>query len=161
MQKQLLTLLLATLAFLASVAVSEEADARPVGEARLAKKRLRASEGVQFPGFGSDTVFEFVSFPGEEQFPTVDRFARLTGCDYPDGGVSRFDFGTTFDRYEELAPLGGYDVRDLRHLRRAFERNYGALAVYCCETGCPENLIYFLGANDEGVSGLRSVSIET
>ena len=161
MQKRLLTLLLATLAKSASVAVSEEADARPVGEARLAKKRLRASEGVRLPGFESDTVFEFVSFPGEEELPTVDRFARLTGCDYPEGGASRFDFGTTFDRYEQVAPLGSHDVRDLRHLRRAFERNYENLAVYCCETGGPENFIYFLGANDGDVSGLRTVSIET
>lgn len=161
MQNRLRTLLLATLALLASVAVAQEADARPVEGARLAKKRLRASEGVRLPGFESGTVFEFVSFPGEEELPTVDRFARLTGCDYSDGGASRFDFGTTFDRYEELAPLGGYDVRDLHHLRHTFERNYGDLAVYRCQTGGPENLIYFLGANDEGVSGLRSVSIET
>jgi hypothetical protein len=161
MHKQLLALLLATLAFLASAAVAEEADAGTNGEARLAKKLLRASEGVQLPGSESDTVFEFVSVGGEEELPTVERFAEISGCDYPEGGVSRFDFDATFDRYEQVAPLGGYDVHDYRQLRRTFERSYDDLAVYRCETGGPENHIYFLGANDEGVSGLRSVSIET
>jgi len=161
MRKQLLKLLLATLAFLTGVAVAEEVDAKTTDEARLAEKLLRASEGVQLPGSESDTVFGFVGFPGEEELPAVERFAEISGCDYPEGGTSRFDFGTTFDRYEELAPLGGYDIRDYRQLRRTFERSYDDLAVYRCETGGPENHIYFLGANEEGVSGLRSVSIET
>lgn len=163
MRKLLFALLLATLTLSTSVVVADEADAKTTDEARLAKKLLRATEGVQLPGSESDTVFEFVSFPSEEELPTVERFAELTGCDYHEGGASRFDFDATFDRYEEVAPLGGYDIRDYRQLRRTFERNYDDLAVYRCETGGPENYIYFLGseADNEGVSGLRSVSIET
>ncbi len=163
MRKRLLKLLLANSARVASVVVAGEVDAGTTDEPRLAEKLLRASEGVQLPSSESDTVFEFVSFPGEKELPTVDRFAEFTRCDYPEGGSSRFDFGATFDRYGAVAPLGGYEVRDYRQLRRAFERGYDDLAVYRCETGGPENFVYFPGseADDEGVCGLRSVSIET
>jgi len=129
-------------------------------EARL----LKASEGLQMPGSEADSEWSFVSYPGEYNLPSAERFAGLTGCARPEG-VTIQDFDATFDRLGEVQPWmdGGQkeSARGFARLGRLFHRRYEALAVYRCETGTAEVPIYFVGVDDDGLSGLLTVNIET
>ncbi len=46
-------------------------------------------------------------------------------------------------------------------LQKLFHRRYDDLAVYRCETGTAEVPIYFVGVNENGLSGLLTVNIQT
>ena len=124
---------------------------------------LKASEGLQMPGSEADSRWWFVSYPGEDELPAVERFAGLTGC--PEGGMSRADFDVTFDRLGEVQPWMARgqkkSARGFARLRKLFNRRYEDLAVYRCETGTAEVPIYFIGADDNGLSGLMTINIET
>jgi hypothetical protein len=54
-------------------------------------------------------------------------------------------------------------ARGFASLRNLFHRQYGDdLAVYRCDTNkYREVRIYFLGLNNEGLSGLKTINIET
>ena len=52
-------------------------------------------------------------------------------------------------------------ARGFARLGRLFHRRYEALAVYRCETGTAEVPIYFVGLDENGLSGLLTVNIET
>ena len=52
-------------------------------------------------------------------------------------------------------------ARGFARLQRLFHRRYEDLAVYRCETGTAEVPIYFLGVDEDGLSGLLTVNIET
>lgn len=124
---------------------------------------LRASEGLQMPGSEADSRWWFVSYPGEEELPTVERFAGLTGC--PEGGMSRVDFDDTFDGLGTVQPWMDRgqkkSARGFARLEKLFRRSYGELAVYRCETGTAEVPVYFVGTDDGGLSGLLTINIET
>jgi hypothetical protein len=133
-------------------------------QAQETETRLpRASEGLQMPGSEADSQWWFVSYPEEDELPSVERFPGLTGC--PEGGVSRADFDATFDRLGEVQPWMDRgqkkSARGFRRLGRLFHRHYDELAVYRCETGTAEVPIYFVGANEHGLSGLMTINIET
>ena len=126
---------------------------------------LKASEGLQMPGSEADSAWSFVSYPGERELPSVERFSALTGCDLPDGGVSRQDFDATLDHLGEVRPWMDdgqrRSARGFARLQRLFHRRYEALAVYRCETGTAEVPICFVGIDGDGLSGLLTVNIET
>lgn len=126
---------------------------------------LRASEGLQMPGSEADSAWSFVSYPGEHELPPAGRFSTLTGCGLPGGGVTRQDFDATLDRLGEVQPWMDdgqrRSARGFARLQRLFHRRYEALAVYRCETGTAEVPIYFVGVDEDGLSGLLTVNIET
>ena len=151
----LLTTLLAV-----GVATAREED--------LAERLLRASEGLQMPGSEADSSWRFVSYPQEEELPTAERMASLEGCaDYPEGVMRRLDFDATFDSLGKVQPWMDRgqkkSARGFARLRTLFHRQYGDdLAVYRCDTNkYGEVRIYFLGLDSEGLSGLKTLNIET
>lgn len=134
----------------------------------LEERLLGASEGLQMPGSESDSGWWFVSYPGEEELPTVERMADITGCsDYPEGGMARFDFDATFDTLSRVEPWMDEGQRASAHgfgkLRKGLHREYGdELVVYRCETGEYGQVhIYFLGSRADGLSGLLTINTET
>ena len=134
----------------------------------LEERLLRASEGLQMPGSESDSAWWYVSYPGEEGLPTVERMARITGCSgYPEGVMSRLDFDAAFDVLGQVEPWmdGGQreSARGFRALAKLFHREYGDdLAVYRCETGEYGQVhVFFVGANADGLSGLKTINTET
>ncbi len=134
----------------------------------LEERLLEASEGLQMPGSESDSHWWFVSYSGERGLPTVERMSYITGCSgYPEGGMARFDFDATFDTLSRVEPWMDEGQRDSAHgfgkLSKVFHREYGdELAVYRCETGQYGQVeIYFVGAQEEGLSGLMTINTET
>ena len=151
--------LFGTLALLAGLLLSTAADAQET-EDRL----LKASEGLQMPGSEADSAWWFVSYPEEDGLPSAELFAEISGCGPPEG-VSRWDFDATLDRLGEVQPWMDRgqkkSARGFERLRGLFHRRYDELAVYRCETGTAEVPIYFLGVDEDGLSGLLTVNIET
>ncbi len=134
----------------------------------LAERLLEASWGLQMPGSESDSEWWFVSFPGEQELPTVERMSSITGCSgYPEGGMGRFDFDATFDTLSRVEPWMDEGQRDsargFEKLSKVFHHEYGdELAVYRCETGQYGQVhIYFVGARADGLSGLMTTNTET
>lgn len=152
--------LVGCLALLAGLLLATAADARDT-EGRL----LNASAGLQMPGSEADSAWWFVSYPGEGELPSVERFSMLTGCDHPEGGVSRQDFDATLDHLGAVQPWMDrgqrQSARGFARLQKLFHRRYEELAVYRCETGTAEVPIYFVGIDEDGLSGLLTVNIET
>ena len=149
-----------TAVWAAGVVAAQEAD--------LAKRLLQAAEGLQMPGSEADSFWWFVSYPGEEELPTAERMASLEGCtDYPEGVMRRLDFDATFDSLGRVQPWMDHgqekSARGFARLRDLFHRQYGDdLAVYRCDTNkYGEVRIYFLGIDPEGLSGLKTINIET
>jgi hypothetical protein len=138
--------------------------ASAAGAQETEDRLLRASEGLQMPGSEADSAWWFVSYPGEEELPSAGRFSELAGCDHPEG-VSRQDFDATLDRLGDVQPWMDRgqkkSARGFARLQDLFHRRYDELAVYRCETGTAEVPIYFLGVNEDGLSGLLTVNIET
>ncbi len=140
---------------LADAALAEQSDT----ERRL----LRASEGLQMPGSEADSEWSFVSYPEERELPAAERMAGISGCQAP---MTRSDFDETLDHLSDVQPWMDRgqkkSARGFGRLQRLFHREYGEdVAVYRCETGGPEVPILFVGANDDGLSGLLTVNIET
>lgn len=134
----------------------------------LEERLLEASGGLQMPGSESDSGWWFVSYPGEEGLPTVERMAAITGCSgYPEGDTARFDFDATFDTLSRVEPWMDEGQRDsargFRKLGKVFHSEYGdELAVYRCETGEYGQVhIYFVGSKPDGLSGLLTINTET
>lgn len=127
------------------------------------RRLLKASEGLQMPGSEADSEWWFVSYPGEDELPSAERFSELTGC--PEGGMSRQDFDATLDYLGEVQPWMDRgqkkSARGFARLRGLFHRRYDDLAVYRCETGTAEVPIYFVGLDENGLSGLLTINIET
>jgi hypothetical protein len=152
----------------ALLAAALAAETVATQEEDLAKRLLRAAEGLQMPGSEADSFWWFVSYPGEEELPTAERMASLEGCaDYPEGVMRRLDFDATFDSLGSVQPWMDRgqkkSARGFARLRNLFHREYGDdLAVYRCDTNkYGEVRIYFLGLSDEGLSGLKTINIET
>jgi hypothetical protein len=129
---------------------------------------LRAAEGLQMPGSEADSSWWFVSYTGEDELPTAERMASLDGCaDSPEGVMRRLDFDATFDSLSSVQPWmdGGQkkSAHGFARLRNLFHRLYGDdLAVYRCDTNqYGEVRIYFLGLDDQGLAGLKTINIET
>ncbi len=87
----------ASLALLAGLLLATAAGAQET-EDRL----LKASEGLQMLGSEADSGWWFVSYPGEDELPSAGRFSELVGCDSPEGGVSRQDFGAILDQLGDV-----------------------------------------------------------
>jgi hypothetical protein len=133
-----------------------------------AARLLLAAEGLQMPGSEADSFWWFVSYPGEEGLPSAERMASLEGCaDSPEGVMTRLDFDATVDSLSSVQPWMDQGQKKSAHgfarLRDLFHRLYGNdLAVYRCDTNqYGEVRIYFLGLDDEGLSGLKTINIET
>jgi Nuclease A inhibitor-like protein len=144
------------------------ADTAAAQEEDLTRRLLQAAEGLQMPGSEADSFWWFVSYPGEEELPTAERMASLEGCaDYPEGVMRRLDFDATFDSLARVQPWMDQgqkkSARGFARLRDLFHRQYGDdLAVYRCDTNqYGEVRIYFLGLDDQGLSGLKTINIET
>ena len=152
--------LIGSLALLAGLLLATAANAQDT-ESRL----LKASAGLQMPGSEADSAWWFVSYPGEDEPPSAERFSELTGCGHPGGGVSRNDFDTTLDQLGEVQPWMDRgqkkSARGFARLQKLFYRRYEELAVYRCETGTAEVPIHFVGVDENGLSGLLTVNIET
>ncbi|CAA9424420.1 MAG: hypothetical protein AVDCRST_MAG22-2811 [uncultured Rubrobacteraceae bacterium] len=152
--------LVGSLALLAGLLLATTAAAQDT-ESRL----LKAAEGLQMPGSEADSAWWFVSYPGEDELPSVEHFSDLTGCDHPEGGVSIQDFDATLAHLGEVQPWmdRGQEksARGFTRLRKVFQRRYEKLAVYRCETGTAEVRMYFVGVDENGLSGLLTVNIET
>ena len=150
------------------LAAQSTADTATAQEEDLARRLLQAAEGLQMPGSEADSFWWFVSYPGEEELPTAERMAPLEGCaDYPEGVMRSLDFDATFDSLARVQPWMDQGQKKSAHgfarLRDLFHRQYGHdLAVYRCDTNqYGEVRIYFLGLNKEGLSGLKTINIET
>ena len=130
------------------------ADAAAPQEDDLAKRLLQAAEGLQMPGSEADSSWWFVSYPGEKELPTAERMASLEGCaDYPESVMRRLDFDATFDSLARVQPWMDQGQKKSAHgfarLRDLFHRQYGEIRIY------------FLGLDREGLSGLKTINIET
>ena len=150
----------ASLALLTGLLLATAAGAQETEE-----RLLRASEGLQMPGSEADSAWWFVSYPGVGELPSPARFSELAGCDHPESGVSRQDFDATLDHLGDIQPWMDRgqkkSARGFARLQDLFHRRYDELAVYRCETGTAEVPIYFLGVDEDGLSGLLTVNIET
>jgi len=153
---------------LALLVASLAGDAIMAREEDLAARLLRAAEGLQMPGSESDSSWWFVSYPQEEEPPTAGRMASLEGCaDLPDGVMRRLDFDAYFGALGRVQPWMDQgqkkSARGFARLGDLFHREYDSnVAVYRCDTGrFGEVRIYFLGANGDGLSGLKTINIET
>ena len=150
------------------LAVQLTADTVAAQGEDLAKRLLQAAEGLQMPGSEADSFWWFVSYPGEEELPTAERMASLEDCtDYPAGVMRRLDFDATLDSLGKVQPWMDQgqkkSARGFARLRNLFHRQYGDdLAIYRCDTNkYGEVRIYFLGLNNDGLSGLKTINIET
>src|SRR5215212_10538439 len=164
--RQFIMMLAALLAALLAAALAAETVAAQ--EEDLAKRFLRAAEGLQMPGSEADSFWWFVSYPGEEELPTAERMASIEGCaDYSEGVMRRLDFDATFDSLARVQPWMDQgqkkSARGFARLLDLFHHQYGDdLAVYRCDTNqYGEVRIYILGLNKEGLSGLKTINIET
>ena len=127
------------------------------------RRLLRASEGLQMPGSEADSEWWFVSYSEEKEVPTPDRMARLTGCA---DAMTRSGFDETFGRLGRVEPWMDQgqrkSARGFGKLAGIFDGIYGDdLAVYRCASGGPEVPIYFVGVDENGLSGLKTINIET
>lgn len=132
-------------------------------EATTERRLLEASEGLQMPGSEADSEWWFVSYRDEETLPAADKMAGLTACS---DGMTRSDFDATLGRLSQVQPWMDRgqrkSARGFARLQRLFHRRYGdEVAFYRCETGGPQVPIYFVGVNEDGLSGLLTVNIET
>jgi len=150
------------------LAAQLKADTVAAQEVDLAKRLLQAAESLQMPGSEADSFWWFVSYPGEKELPTAERMASVEGCaDHPEGVIRRLDFDATFDSLGTVQPWMDQaqkkSARGFARLRNLFHRQYGDdLAVYRCDTNkYGEVRIYFLGLNNDGLSGLKTINIET
>jgi len=137
-------------------------------EEDLAKRLLQAADGLQMPGSEADSHWWFVSYPEEAELRTAGRMASLEGCaDNPEGIMSRLDFDATLDKLALVQPWMDQGQKKSAHgfasLQKIFHREYGDnVAVYRCDTNkYGEVRIYFLGINEDGLSGLMTINIET
>ena len=160
------TFLILVVGLMVTAPGAEAAGAR--GDDDLARRLLRAADGLQMPGSEADSYWWFVSYPQEQELPNVERMASLDGCiDYPEGVMRRLDFDVTFDALGRVQPWMDRgqkkSARGFARLRDVFHREYGDdLAVYRCDTGrYGEVRIYFLGVDGDGLSGLMTINIET
>ena len=130
---------------------------------RTGERLLAAAEGLQMPSSESDSVWHLVSYPGMGELPDAETFGEMSGC--PRGGTTRSDFHETLARLSRVEPWmdkgQARSARGFRKLEQVFDRESKQAAVYRCETGGPEVNIYFVGAADERIVGLMTVSIET
>lgn len=146
------------LACAASVsAVAQEGD-------KLAERLLRASEGLQMPSSESDSSWSLISYAAPNEPPEAESFGEMVGC--PRGGTTRLDFDATIERLgtvERWMDDGqAKSARGFRKLGGVFEHEFGDdLAVYRCDGNGPEVGVYFVGAGEEGLRGLATISIET
>ncbi len=151
--------LVGTMALLAGLLLATAAVAQET-EDRL----LKASEGLQTPGSEADSAWWLVSYPEDDELPSADRFAEISGCGPPEG-VSRGGLDATFGSLDEVQPWMDRgqkkSARGFARLQGLFHRRYDVLAVYRCETGTAEVPIHFLGVDEDGLSGLLTVNIET
>lgn len=160
--------ILVTLAtgFLIAVLATDVAVARE-GQG-LSGRLLGAAEGLQMPGSEADSHWWFVTYAQEKSLPSAGRMAYLSGCsDYPEGVMVRSEFDTTFESLARVQPWMDKgqkrSARGFARLGKLFHREYGDdLAVYRCDTNrYGEVRIYFLGAGNDGLSGLMTINIET
>ncbi len=92
--------LVGTMALLAGLLLVTAAVAQET-EDRL----LKASEGLQMPGSEADSAWWFVSYPEEDELPSAERFADISGCGPPEG-VSRGGFDATLGSLGEAQGCG-------------------------------------------------------
>lgn len=139
------------------------ADGALAQEDKTQDRLLAAAEGLQMPSSESDSFWYLVSYTGKE-LPRATTFGEMSGC--PRGAMTRSDFDETLDRLGEVEPWmdagQASSARGFRKLERVFDREFGdKTAVYRCENGGPEIEVFFVGADEEGLVGLMTVSIET
>ena len=150
------------------VAATLLASCIPVGgavaqEDKTEDRLLAAAEGLQMPSSESDSSWYLVSYTGKE-LPGATTFGEMSGC--PRGAIISSDFDETLDRLGEVEPWmdagQASSARGFRKLERVFDREFGdKTAVYRCENGGPEIEVFFMGADEEGLVGLMTISIET
>ena len=133
-------------------------------EDRTGERLIAAAEGLQMPSSEADSAWHLVSYGGVDELPDAGAFEELSGC--PSGGATRSGFDETLDRLGTVEPWmdagQARSARGFRKLERVFRRKFeDGLAVYRCETGGAEVNVYFVGADDERLMGLMTVSIET
>ena len=148
----------------ALIACSLQVGGATAREDRTSERLLAAAEGLQMPSSEADSTWRLVSYAGVEGLPEAGAFGDISGC--PQGGTTRLDFDETLARLSEVEPwMDDGQVRSARgfgKLGKVFGRELGEdLAVYRCETGGAEVNIHFVGAEDDHLTGLLTVSIET
>ena len=165
MRRRIVALIVAVAS--AFVLAQDPAQAQSPSLDRLEKKLLRASSGVQYPGSESLSTWSFVSYPDETALPDPARFEEVSGCPVTeDGSTTRQGFDATFDRLTRIEPWMDEgqvsSARGFRKIERVMARSYDARAVYRCETGeFGQVYLYFVGLNEDGISGLLTASTET
>ncbi|QIN78781.1 hypothetical protein GBA65_09900 [Rubrobacter marinus] len=153
--------LLAVATLLACALPTEGATAQEDG---TGERLLEAAEGLQMPSSEADSAWYLVSYAGVDELPDAESFGVMSGC--PRAGTTRQDFDETLARLSEVEPWMDEgqvrSARGFRKLGKTFRHALGEdLAVYRCEDGGPEVGIYFVGAADGRLTGLKTISIET
>ncbi len=153
--------LFAAASLLACTVFMGDAVARKDG---TGERLLAAAEGLQMPSSESDSSWHLVFYAGVEGLPEVGLFEEMSGC--RQGGVTRHDFDETLGRLGKVEPWmdagQSSSARGFRKLQKVFDREFGGeVAVYRCDTGGPEIHVYFVGAEEDRLVGLMTVSIET
>lgn len=148
----------------ALIVCSFYAGAATAWEERTGERLLAAAEGLQMPSSEADSAWRLVSYTGVKGLPEADAFGETSGC--PQGGTTRLGFDETLARLSKVEPwMDDGQVRSARgfgKLGKVFGREFGEdLAIYRCETGGAEVNIYFVGADDDHLTGLLTISIET
>ncbi len=152
-----------TFAIAAFLACSFPLGEAVAGEDKTAERLLTAAEGLQMPSSEADSSWHLVSYAGDG-LPEAALFGEASGC--PQGGMTRSDFDEMLGTLREVEPWmdagQASSARGFCKLAKVFEHEFGeAKAVYRCDTGGPEIQVYFVGADQAGLVGLMTVSIET
>lgn len=132
-------------------------DARCAAQMRLL---LKASEGLLYMS-ESDYPFSYFSFSNTSKLPTPQQFLQLIG--QTGQPIEQVKFDDLFNRLTKIEP--GMDEQQIksakryRGLEKVFKATSTDLTIY--RVGTIQVQVYITGVNSCGLSGLKTISIET
>lgn len=121
---------------------------------------LRTSQGLLYPS-ESDYPFEYFSSGQQTSLPSSQKFLQLIG--QQGQPITQVNFNQFFGHLTTIQPWMDEQQRKdalrYRLLKRTFEQTFTNLTVY--RVGRTQIKIYITGINSCGMSGLKTISIET
>lgn len=145
------------------VAYSQQINPITQNDAKCAaqmKLLLKASEGLLYTS-ESDYPFSYFSFSNTSRLPTPQQFLQL--INQTGQPIEQVKFDDLFNRLTKIEP--GMDEQQIkaakryRVLEKVFKATFTDLTIY--RVGTIQIQVYITGVNACGLSGLKTISIET